>query len=93
MAVRIRIPATLRDLPGARAVVELPGEPGTVAEALDALWREFPSVRDRVMTETGEVRQHVQVFVGDESIRYTGGLATAIPAGCDISIVPAVSGG
>ncbi|HEY6196607.1 MAG TPA: ubiquitin-like small modifier protein 1 [Candidatus Eisenbacteria bacterium] len=93
MATRIRIPAHLRDLPGARAVVELPGEPATVADALAALWREFPSVRDRVMTETGEIRQHVQVFVGDESIRYTGGLATALPAGSEISIVPAVSGG
>ena len=93
MAVRVRIPAHLRDLPGARTVVELPGRPGTVAEALDVLWREFPSVRDRVMTETGDVRQHVQVFVGAESIRYTGGLATALPDGSEISIVPAVSGG
>jgi molybdopterin synthase sulfur carrier subunit len=93
VAVRIRIPAHLRDLPGARAVVEVPGQPATVAEALDALWREAPAVRDRVLTETGAVREHVQVFVGVESIRYTGGLATALPEGCEISIVPAVSGG
>ncbi len=93
MAIRVRIPAHLRDLPGARAVVELPGEPATVSEAFEALWREFPSVRDRVMTETGQVREHVQVFVGVESIRYTGGLATAVPDGTEISIVPAVSGG
>lgn len=93
MSIRIRIPAHLRDLPGARAVVELPGEPATVAEAFEVLWREFPSVRDRVMTETGQVREHVQVFVGVESIRYTGGLATAVPDGTEISIVPAVSGG
>lgn len=93
MSVRIRIPAHLRDLPGSRAVVELPGEPATVAEALDALWRELPSVRDRVLTETGEVREHVQLFVGVESIRYSGGLATLVPAGSEICIVPAVSGG
>ena len=93
MAVRIRIPAHLRDVPGARTVVELPGQPATVAAALDALWGEFPSLRDRVMTETSEVRQHVQVFVGVDSIRYTGGLATALAEGTEISIVPAVSGG
>jgi molybdopterin converting factor small subunit len=93
VAVRIRIPAHLREVPGARAVVELPGRPATVAAALEALWREAPALRDRVMTETGEVRQHVQVFVGVESIRYTGGLATAVPDASEISIVPAVSGG
>jgi len=93
MAVRVRIPATLRDLPGVRAVMTLPGDPATVAEAFEALWREVPVLRDRVLTETGAVREPVQVFVGVESIRFTGGLATAVPEGTEISIVPAVSGG
>jgi molybdopterin converting factor small subunit len=93
MPVRVRIPATLRDLPGVKAVVTLPGGAATVAEVFDALWREAPPLRDRILTETGEVREHVQVFVGVESIRYTGGLATAVPDGAEVSIVPAVSGG
>ena len=33
------------------------------------------------------------IFVASENVRYTGGLATAIPAGAEISIVPAISGG
>jgi molybdopterin converting factor small subunit len=93
MPVRVRLPAILRDLPGSRATVELPGRFGSVSDALDALWREVPGVRDRVLTETGEVREHVQVFVGYESIRFTGGLATAVPEDVEIHIVPAVSGG
>ena len=76
-----------------KAVVTLPGKPGTVSDAFAELWRELPSLRDRILTETGQVREHVQVFVGVESIRYTGGLATAVPDGIEISIVPAVSGG
>jgi molybdopterin converting factor small subunit len=52
-----------------------------------------PGVRDRVVNEQGAVRQHVNVFVGDESIRYTGGLDTPLAEGSEISIVPAVSGG
>lgn len=48
---------------------------------------------DRVLTEQGEVRPHVNVFVGEESIRYTGGLATPLTDGAEIAIVPAVSGG
>ena len=64
-----------------------------MSDALDALWREVPAVRDRVLTETGDVREHVQLFVGMESIRFTGGLATAVPENSEIHIVPAVSGG
>jgi molybdopterin converting factor small subunit len=93
MPVRVRLPAILRDLPGSRATVELAGRFGSVSDALDALWREVPGVRDRVLTETGDVREHVQVFVGYESIRFTGGLATAVPEDVEIHIVPAVSGG
>jgi molybdopterin converting factor small subunit len=93
MPVRVRLPAILRDLPGARGTIELSGAFDSVSDALDALWREAPSLRDRVLTETGEVREHVQLFVGSESIRFTGGLATAVPEGTEIHIVPAVSGG
>lgn len=50
-------------------------------------------MRDRVLTEQGEVRRHINIFVGEENIRYTGGLATLVSAESVISIVPAVSGG
>ena len=45
------------------------------------------------MTEQGGVRQHINIFVGEENIRYTGGLATPVSPESVISIVPAVSGG
>src|SRR5262249_25486117 len=64
-----------------------------VGDALAALWALHPGVRDRVVTEQGEVRPHVNVFVGVESIRFTGGLETPLRDGAEISIVPAVSGG
>ena len=53
----------------------------------------YPGVRDRVVTEQGQVRPHVNLFVGAESIRFTGGLATPLADGAVMSIVPAVSGG
>jgi molybdopterin synthase sulfur carrier subunit len=64
-----------------------------VGEALVALWTLHPGIRDRVVNEQGEVRVHVNLFVGTESIRHTGGLETAVPEGGEISIVPAISGG
>ena len=50
-------------------------------------------MRDRVVTEQGQVREHINIFLGHEDIRYTGGLATRVPPGAEISIVPAISGG
>ena len=45
------------------------------------------------VTETGDVRPHVNVFVGTESVRFLDGLATELPDGATLTIVPAVSGG
>jgi molybdopterin converting factor small subunit len=44
-------------------------------------------------TEQGEIREHINIFIGDENIRYTGGLASPISARSEISIVPNISGG
>ena len=93
MAVVFHIPGYLRTFTDGKTQVRLDASPGTVRDALEALWTIHPGVRDRVVTEQGEVRPHVNVFVGDESIRFTGGLATAVPEDAEIHIVPAVSGG
>lgn len=93
MAIRVRIPAPLRELTQGRVWLTLEMSSGTMDDVLAELGRVHPAVRDRVLTETGEVRPHVQLFVGDESIRFTGGLATAVPDGAEVSIIPAVSGG
>jgi molybdopterin synthase sulfur carrier subunit len=93
MAVTFHIPGPLRQFTGGRSQVEVPGVSPTLRDALEALWTLFPGVRDRVMTEQGQIREHINVFVGNEDIRYTGGLATPVPDGAQISIVPAISGG
>lgn len=93
MSVSYYIPGFLRTFTSGKSRVALDFSPVTVGEALTALCEIYPGVRDRVLTEQGEVRLHVNVFVGDESIRYTGGLDTPIPDGVEIFIVPAVSGG
>ena len=87
------IPGALREFTGGRSQVQIEAAPSTMAEALGALWTLYPGVRDRIATEQGQVREHINIFIGDENIRYTGGLASRIPAGSVISIVPAVSGG
>lgn len=93
MAITIVIPGPLRELAGNRTDVRIEDAAGTLGEALSRLWAECPAVRDRVMTERGEVRTHVNVFVDGENMRYTGGLATPVRDGAEIMLVAAVSGG
>ena len=93
MPVTFHIPGALREFTDGRRTVQLENSPKLVADALSALYALHPGVRDRVITEQGQVRDHINVFVGEENIRYTGGLATPVPPNSEISIVPAVSGG
>ena len=93
MPVTFHSPGALREFTSGRSKVEIEGSPATIADALSELWMLHPGVRDRIATEQGQIREHINIFVGDEHIRYTGGLMTPLSAGSQISIVPAISGG
>ena len=93
MSVTFMIPGPLRALAGDRDEVRIAAASGSLSEALSLLWSEVPAVRDRVLTERGEVRPHINIFVDGEDIRYTGGLATVVGDGAEVFLVPAVSGG
>jgi molybdopterin converting factor small subunit len=72
-------------------VVDSPAS--TVAEALDILWRQHLGLRDRVLYEQGNLRPHVNIFLNDDNVRRKQLLDTALPDNCEITILPAVSGG
>jgi molybdopterin converting factor small subunit len=89
MAVVVHLPGPLTSFAGGHSRLSLPA-PRTVGEALHAL---PAGVKDRVMDEQGRVRPHVNVFVGSESIRDSGGLERQLSPGDEIHIIAAVSGG
>ncbi|MGB9434407.1 MAG: ubiquitin-like small modifier protein 1 [Candidatus Acidiferrum sp.] len=94
MQVLFKIPGPLQEFTGNQRAVCVEVEAGAnLLQVLQALFVEYPGLRDRVLTETGETRRHVNIFVGNENVRYTGGLATAVSAGAQVSIVPAITGG
>ena len=93
MAITVRIPTYLASLAGGQSLLDVNGPSSTVSEALDLLWKRHPGLRDRILDEQGEVRQHINIFVGEEAIRFANGLATRVPDNTEILIVPAVSGG
>lgn len=93
MSVTVLFPAQLRDLTGGAGSIALEGALGTVGDTLRALRETLPAVYDRVVTEQGEVRRHVNVFVGREDIRWSGGLETPVADEAEVVILPSVSGG
>lgn len=93
MSLLFVIPGPLRELAGNRGEVRVHGAAASLSEALSLLWECCPALRDRVLTERGEVRRHVNIFVDGESIRDTGGLAGPVRDGAEICILPALSGG
>jgi sulfur-carrier protein len=93
MAVTVRIPSYLAGFADGRSSIVVSGTPADTGALLRALWDLHPALRDRIVDEQGEVRQHINIFVGSESIRFADGLKTAVPEGSEVLIVPAVSGG
>jgi molybdopterin converting factor small subunit len=91
--ITYQIAGYLTEFTGGRAEIRLEGSPGNVGEALSQLWKAHVGLRDRVLTEQGEVRPHVNVFVNSEVVRRDQVLETRIDGDAEICIMPAVSGG
>ncbi|MDX2052138.1 MAG: MoaD/ThiS family protein [Polyangiaceae bacterium] len=89
MDVIVRIPTPLRTLTGGEEQVKVAG--GTVQQVIDAMEALHPGIKDRLLDEKG-VRRFINIYVGEEDIRFLDGLATPT-AGQEISIVPAIAGG
>lgn len=68
-------------------------EGGTVAEVVAALDRRFPGLAGYLIDETGALRQHVNIFVGQELVRDRRALSDAVPAGAQVVVAQALSGG
>jgi molybdopterin synthase sulfur carrier subunit len=91
MSVHVRVPTILRTYTGGDS--EVTAEGGTLAEVLESLDGSYPGIRARIVDETGELRRFVNVYVGNDDVRFLEGLGTETPAGVQISVIPAVAGG
>jgi len=65
VSVTFQIPAALREFTGGQASVEIGSSPRVLRDALEELWVQYPGVRDRISTEQGVIRQHINIFVGN----------------------------
>ena len=91
MAVTVKIPTQLREPPAAPRRVQAEGE--TVGEALESRVRGARRAARPPVRRDGDLRRFVNVYLGGEDIRFLDGLQTAVPAGGELTILPAVAGG
>jgi molybdopterin converting factor small subunit len=91
VSVTVRVPTILRPYTDGSAEVSVEGS--TLTEVLEALEAAHPGIRARVLDDDGALRRFVNVYVGEEDVRFTEGLDTPTPAGATVSIIPAVAGG
>lgn len=91
MEVKVRIPSPLRNLTAGEGEVFVSGS--NVRELIAGLEAKYPGIQERLCDEAGDIRRFVNVFVGQEDIRFLKGLDTPVEAGTEVSIIPAIAGG
>ena len=88
---QFRIPGPLRRLSDGQVTVDV--QATDLATAIAALDARYPGFKERLLDETGELRQFVNVYLNDEDVRLGAGLSAEVHEKDEISIVPAVAGG
>jgi molybdopterin synthase sulfur carrier subunit len=91
MAVNIRIPSVLRNLTAGKETIAV--EARSIDDALAALETAHPGIKARLCDDSGKLRRFVNVFVGEEDIRFLEGQKTSLKDGDLVDIVPAIAGG
>ena len=90
----VQLPGLLQDDPLLQRMVSAFDEVlAPVIGVLDDLDAKYSGIKARIVDETGELRRFVNVYVGNDDVRFLDGLATATPDGAKISVIPAVAGG
>ena len=91
MSVNVRVPTILRNYTGGES--EVSAEGATLADVLESLDANYHGIKGRIVDEQGELRRFVNVYVGNDDVRFLEGLATAVGDGTEVSVIPAVAGG
>jgi molybdopterin synthase sulfur carrier subunit len=91
MSVTVRIPTILRNYTNNESTVEVSA--GTLVQIIDSLEASAPGIKARIVDDAGALRRFVNVFVGEEDVRFLDGIDTAIADGVTVSVIPAVAGG
>jgi sulfur-carrier protein len=91
MSVSVRIPTILRTYTHGESEVQADG--ATLSEVLESLDSSYPGIKARILDDQGSIRRFVNVYVGNDDVRFLEALDTSTPEGAQVSVIPAVAGG
>lgn len=91
MSVSVRIPTILRTYTGGESEVSASGD--DLSAVLEDLDSQYSGIKGRIVDEAGQLRRFVNVYVGNDDVRFLDNLHTPTPDGTQISVIPAVAGG
>jgi molybdopterin converting factor small subunit len=87
----IRIPTPLRSYVNGQSEVPVQGQ--SVAQALDSLTAQHPSLRPHLFNDSGELRAFVNLFLREENIKELQGLETPLAENDRLMLIPSIAGG
>ncbi|MBA2560791.1 MAG: MoaD/ThiS family protein [Propionibacteriales bacterium] len=91
MSARVRVPTILRTYTAGESEVAADGD--TLSDVLDSLDASYPGIKARIVDEQGALRRFVNVYVGNDDVRFLDGLKTPVGSDAQVSVIPAVAGG
>jgi molybdopterin synthase sulfur carrier subunit len=87
----VKLPSVLRPNVGGAKELDVPGV--SIGDVLDGLVARFPALGEQLLTEDGELNRFVNVYLNGQDVRYLDGRATAVAAGDEVRLLPAMAGG
>ncbi|MGH2772652.1 MAG: MoaD/ThiS family protein [Actinomycetota bacterium] len=92
MSIAVKVPTQLRDQTGGQAELSIDAAPDLRA-LIGVLKERHPELVERMLGDDGEIRRFINIYVGDEDVRFLDGLDTKLGESETVSILPAVAGG
>ena len=91
MAVDVVLPAALREYAKGASRVQASGR--SLENLLEDLDAKFPGIRQRVLADTGRIREYVVVFVNGDQVTDGEPARVRVKDGDTVHIIPSVAGG
>lgn len=89
--ITVSLPTVMQSATNGCGLVEL--DAGTVEQAINLLVRQFPELSPRLLTEQRQIHRFVNVYLGDNDIRFLNGLKTLVAPGQHLTVLSAFAGG
>ncbi len=68
-------------------------EAENIRQLIDKVEKYYPGMTSYLLDDAGQLRKHVNIFIGDELIQDESGLSDSIPEKTEVHIFQALSGG